>query len=350
MTRVPELDTISVVLYDSSRQRDWNTYVDHSQQTVFAHHIGWKSVVEETFGHEAFYLMAYRNGRVAGVLPLFLVKSIIFGRFLLTSPFLTFGGIASDDEATAAALVHRAVQTAREQRVHYLEIRNQRQYHCLPYTKSTYCTLVLDLSAGEQDVWGSRLTSTTRRNVRRARKAGLEIVEGHDYLDIYVNINAQNMRRLGTPAHSRTFFHNIVKHFPQSTLLMARSNQTYVGGMLLVQFKDTILMPWVASLQDYLHMRPNNLLYWEAVVRACGDGYRLFDFGRSKWNSGTFRFKMQYGAEPVQLYFQFYLNRANKVPDVDPDSRAFKHLVKIWRKIPIPALNLLGPRIIRNIP
>jgi FemAB-related protein (PEP-CTERM system-associated) len=341
---------ITVVLYDTSREQDWTAYVDNSSHTVFAHQLAWKSVVEETFGHQAFYLMAYRRKTVVGILPLFLIKSRLFGRFLVTSPYLTFGGVAAEDEYAAIALISSATQIARDHKVGYLELRNDRPYQDLPHTKSAYYNLVLDLSPGEEKIWNSHLRASARRNVKKARRLGLYVSEAHDYLDAFFKINARNMHRLGTPHHRRDFFSNILKNFPESTLLMASFDDTPVAGMLLVKYKDTVLMPWVASLPNYLHMRSNNLLYWEAIVRACRDGFLFFDFGRSKWDSGTFRFKAQHGAQPVQLYYQFFLMKSNKVPAVEPESTAFKPLISIWRKLPFPVVNTIGPHIMRSIP
>ena len=350
MEKQLESDAIKVVTYDPSRLEDWEKYVNSSPVTVFSHHIGWKYVVEETYGHKAVYLMAYRLGQVAGVLPLFLVRSKLFGRFLVSSPYLTFGGIACEDETVSAALVDGAIRIGRDLQVHYVEIRNERPCRSLPYTNSKYYTLILDLSMGEDKIWNSHLHPTVRRNVRKAKQAGLKIVEGESYLDEFVAINRKNMQRLGTPAHGRLFFHNIKKFFPDSILLMVCSEGTCIGGTLLIRFKDTILMPWIASLSEYFTMRPNNLLYWEAVSHACQEGFRYLDFGRSKWDSGTFKFKAQYGAKPVQLGYQFYLHKAKEVPDIDPDSPKFKMLVAIWRKLPLSIVNRLGPHIIRCIP
>lgn len=347
---VPNENPVSVVLYDASLQDDWNNYVSTSNETTIAHHLGWKCVVEDTFDHRPFYLMAYRQKRIVGLVPLFLVDSKIFGRFLVSSPFLTFGGIACEDEDVAQALLAKAAEIGRNHRVHYIEIRNRNQYLCLPHTKSDFHTLVLDLEPGIKNIWDSCLRPTTRRNVRIARREGLEVVECQKYLDTFVDINARNMHRLGTPAHGSTFFQNILKHFPESTLLMAGSGHSWIGGTLLVHFKDTVLMPWIGSRQEYLSMRPNNLLYWEAIKHAIHGGFRWIDFGRSKWDSGTFRFKFQYGAQPLPIYYQYYLHRANKIPEIDPSRPTFRPLITAWRKLPFFVANSIGPHIISHIP
>ena len=306
-------------------------------------------MVEETYGHRPFYLMARRDRQLVGILPLFLIRSKIFGASLVTSPFLTFGGLLSADDQAAAALVESAKQIAKEQKVQYAEIRNDKPCPFLEPTKSSYFTLVLDLTVGEEKLLQS-LHPTARRNIRKAQQSGLEVVEGAEHLDQFIEINFRNMRRLGTPAHGPAFFRSITKHFPEAMLLMARHQQKWVGGMLLVSFQKTIHMPWVAALEEYFEMRPNNLLYGEAIARACRRGFHFFDFGRSKEDQGTYRFKAQHGAQPVQLYYQYYLNRAKEMPNIDPEASAFKTLIALWKKLPLSVVNFVGPRLIGRIP
>jgi FemAB-related protein (PEP-CTERM system-associated) len=342
-------DAVSIEFYNSSLKEDWNHYLDASPAATFAHHLEWLAVVEETYGHRPFYLMARRNHRVVGALPLFLVKSRIFGASLVTSPYLTCGGLLADDDEAAEALVNQARQLAAAHAVSYVEIRNTRPCSRLEHTKLSYFTLVLDLSVGEEKLLKS-LHNTARRNIRKAQQSGLEIVEGVEQLDRFISVNFRNMRRLGTPAHGPVFFRNIVKHFPDAMLLMARHRERWVGGMLLVSFQNTIYMPWVAALEEYFEMRPNNLLYWEAIARACRKGFQFFDFGRSKEDQGTFRFKAQHGAQPVQLYYQYILNGSNAMPNIDPEASTFKPLVALWKKLPLPLVNFIGPRLIGQIP
>jgi FemAB-related protein (PEP-CTERM system-associated) len=293
--------------------------------------------------------MAYRAGKVVGVLPLFLIKSFIFGSCLVTSPFLTFGGLLAANDDAALALVEKTQDLVRARRLKYAEIRNDHPSPHFEHTKLAYYTLVLDLTAGEDKLLKS-LHPTARRNVKKAQQSGLEVVEGVEHLDHFIKINFSNMRRLGTPAHGPAFFRNIARHFPDAMLLMARRGGSWVGGMLLVSFKNTIHMPWVAALEEFFEMRPNNLLYWEAIRRACSRGFRFFDFGRSKQDQGTYRFKAQHGAQPVQLYYQYYLHGAAEMPNIDPEAPAFKTLVAIWQKLPLPVVNFAGPRLIGKIP
>ncbi len=340
---------ISIRILDSLKN-DWHEYINKTEGALFSHQLGWKEVIDNTFGHKSFYLIACKDSKVVGILPLFLIKSKLFGKSLSTSPFLTHGGILADNEKIAYTLTEKAIKIAKENNVDYLELKNDFEYDFLTETKDKYFTYILDLSKGIDSIWKNDIKMNAKRNIKKAQKTKLHIVKDKKHLNEFVNINFKNMRRLGTPAHSLKFFENIFKFFPDSILLTVKEGDTVIGGMILVKFKDKIEMPWVATLHGKSHLRPANFLYWEAIKLSCKLGMHYFDFGRSKEDSGTAHFKEQHGAKPVQIYYQDYLNKAKKTPDFDAENSKFKPLIYIWRKIPLPIEKRIGPRLIKYIP
>lgn len=340
----------SVVRYDPSRRGEWEEYVRRSPVTGVAHDLRWRSVVEETYGHRSFYLMAYREGRVVGVLPLFLVRSLIFGRFLVSAPYLSHGGVVSNDEEAATALIREAEAIGREHRVDYLEARSLQSFNAFSDTKTVYCSMILDLSPGEDALWRGLQSRKERQSINKARRHGLDVVEGLENIDAFIDLHNRGMHRLGTPDHGRGFFDNVAKYFPDSKLILARHEGTPIGGTLSLRHKETLEGVWATSLQQYFYMQPNNFLYWETICRASREGLRFIDFGRSKWDSGTFRFKQSFGAQARPLYYQFSLNRARAVPHVDPDNSCFKPLIAVWRRLPFAVARAMGSMFIRDIP
>lgn len=78
----------------------WDAFVDSMPNAMIYHRIGWKAVMEESYGHKTFYLAAHDDHGLRGILPLVLTRSVIFGTNLSSLPYLDYGGIlASDDEA-----------------------------------------------------------------------------------------------------------------------------------------------------------------------------------------------------------------------------------------------------------
>ena len=327
----------------------WERFAALHPAATVAHDLRWATVVENSYGHRPLHLMAFDGDAVAGILPLFLVQGGPLGRSLVSSPFLTFGGVAARDAEAAKALAEASYELAVSLGVDHAEVRGDRPEPGFAHSKTSYHTLRLDLSVGPERLWAG-LHASARRNVKKAQRAGLELLEGLEHLDAFVAVNHRNMHRLGTPAHGGVFFGQVARQFPEARLLMLRRRSEWVGGMLLLPHKDTVHMPWVASLERHFELRPNNLLYWEAIRSSAERGFAAFDFGRSREDQGTFRFKVQHGGEPVSLYYQYHLVKDKTVPHLDPSAPRFRALVAIWRRLPFPLVRALGPRLIGWIP
>ena len=109
-------------------------------------------------------------------------------------------------------------------------------------------------------------------------------------------------------------------------------------------------IPWASTVRDFNKISINMLLYWEVLKFAIESGRKVFDFGRSTVDSGTYRFKKQWGAEPVQLNWHYWLADGGELPQLNPDNAKFRMAINAWKKLPLPLANLLGPHIVRHLP
>ena len=85
------------------------------------------------------------------------------------------------------------------------------------------------------------------------------------------------------------------------------------------------------------------LLYSAVLEFACREGFKEFDFGRSSVDSGTYRFKQQWGAQPHQLYWYYWLAEGRSIPELNPDNPKFKAAISVWQHLPFPVTNLWAP-------
>jgi hypothetical protein len=76
----------------------------------------------------------------------------------------------------------------------------------------------------------------------------------------------------------------------------------------------------------------------------------VFDFGRSTPGEGTFKFKEQWGAEPVPLHWEYWLASGDDLPDQSPKNPKFRLAIESWKHLPLWLANAAGPRIVRGIP
>ena len=324
----------------------WDVYLESIPTATVCHHFLWQLVIQRAYGHRPFYLMALRNAQVCGVLPLVLVKSRLFGRALTSMPFLDYGGICADDETVAQPLLEHAQRLLPECGANYIELRQCVQPPQTGTLRLDKVGMRLNLSSGINAVWQS-FPAKVRNQVRKAEKSGLRAdIGGAELLDAFYPIFAQNMRDLGSPVHHRAFFACLFAEFgPQARLVLVRDGHRAVGGLICLLFKDTVTVPWASSLREYLAKCPNNLLYWEAMQYAHAQGYRCFDFGRSSVDSGTYHFKRQWGAEPVQIYWQVVGRDGHESIAFSANSAKYSLALEMWKRLPVSFATLLGPHL-----
>ena len=201
---------INVSILKSGDQKEWDRYIDNHPEGCVFQTSEWRDVVYLTYGHQPFYLVAKRDGEICGVLPLFLVDSRLFGRVLATSLYASSGAVCADDEESSRALVRRAIELSRELNVRYMELKSSKISAVEDLKRHTdYVNYYVHLQ--EPDImWNTQLGRNARNKVRQSGKFGLSLERGHGLLDVFYEVLAINMRRLGTPVHSKLLYHNIL--------------------------------------------------------------------------------------------------------------------------------------------
>jgi FemAB-related protein (PEP-CTERM system-associated) len=332
-------------------EAQWDRFVFNNERASFFHLTGWKRVIEKTFDFKAQYLYGERQGRIVGIAPFFEVSNWVVGRCLVSVPLAAYGGIVSEDAVSEQALLEHSKCIARSGPVDYLELRNRgrgllEEFHANPLYVTFTVQLLPDLSANLQ-----RLPKDTRYMIRKAEKHGLRIQLGTEQLAAFYNLFAQSMQRLGTPVFPRSLFSNLLREFPDHTqLLLVYKGSEPLTGVLSFFFRDTILPYFAGASPEANHLAANNFMYWELMKWAIQHGFRTFDFGRSKKGTGSFAFKSQWNMKPEQLDYQVYLVRRKTVPNFSPLNPRFERAIRIWRKLPLPVTNWLGPHVVRLFP
>lgn len=316
------------------------------------HRDAWIKAICRGLKHQAYLLTATRAGEPCGVLPLVMVRGPIFGRFLVSLPYLNTGGVWANDQAAASALIDQACDLADERRVRYLELRHEVPVVSarLNHARTDKKHLRLALPASDALLEKS-LKSKVRSQIKKASQYNLQVEFGSlPLLSDFYDVFAQNMRDLGTPVFSRRLFSSILEEFgDDAELCVVRSDGTAIAGGLLVHAGGKTEVPSASSLRKFNHTNANMLMYRHLLRRATERGSEWFDFGRSSEASGTYRFKTQWGAMPSPAVWQYYV-RAGSVDDMRPDSEGKQRLVKVWQKLPVGLTRLIGPPIVRGIP
>jgi serine/alanine adding enzyme len=341
----------SVTVRDDVSRAAVDAYVDAHPQASTYHRGAWLDVIRAAFGHEVKYLVAETAHGVAGVLPIVFFNSRVFGRFTVSVPFLNYGGVLADGADVERALLDRAVSETERTGGSHLELRHTRQHFSHLAPKRHKVAMELALQPSEELQW-TALDRKVRNQVRKGEKSELAAaVGGLELLPEFYTVFAHNMRDLGTPVYSRRFFHEVLTAFPGETrLFIVRVNGRPAAASLVHWYRGTIEVPWASALREFNPLCVNVFLYWQMIKFAVERGFATFDFGRSTPNEGTYQFKKQWGAEPRELVWEYWMADGRPMPELNTKNPKFERVIRLWQRLPVPVATALGPFIVRNIP
>jgi serine/alanine adding enzyme len=76
----------------------------------------------------------------------------------------------------------------------------------------------------------------------------------------------------------------------------------------------------------------------------------VFDFGRSSIGSGTHRFKRQWGAREVPLYWLYWVPREANLPEVNKENPRYRLAISLWQRLAVSLTKLISPSIVKSLP
>ena len=341
--------TLRIVYAESKHQEMWDRYVRATRGGSHYQLYPWRCVFAQAYGFPTYYLMALRSGEVDGVLPLFEVRSL-WGKYLSSMP----GGPCSTNEESLEALMDEAFTLAHQLHLPCLQFREVREEYARAdlQTRRTEWKFVLPLPSTPDRLWES-IHGSARRAVRKARKEGVRVVTENTHMRDFYPMYARNMRNLGTPAIPKRFFLELAKAFPERILTCIAQDRggCALGGLILgVTSGAKMELLFAASETQSRHLRPNDLLYWDALRMCIEEEFDVFDMGRSELGSGSARFKEKWGAKPESLYYQFYSDRRSSIVADPRNDWRYRTMRRVWRYLPVPVAVRMSVPVRRFIP
>ena len=316
----------------------------------------WCRAVGEAYAYRSQFLVARRGGRLAGVLPLCTIARPFGKPRWVSQPFCDLGGPLGEDAQVTAALAAHARRELGVRQLGSLELRcSAGPADGGSNLEGRKVRMVLQLPDSAEALMKS-YPPKLRSQIRKAEKNGLgaELSTAAAAVQDFYDVHAQNMRRLGSPAHSLDWFKAIHRHYGADGMfiMLVRHEGKVIGAGWVLLCAGKAVIPWASTLADYNRLAPNMLLYWAIQSRLCALGVREFDFGRSTFGEGTYKFKEQWGALPHPLAWQEWKAGAELPVAESGAARAgsLRPLVeKAWSKLPLSVANQLGPRLRRYI-
>jgi FemAB-related protein (PEP-CTERM system-associated) len=329
--------------------REWDEFVDGHPDGTFFHRSGWLRVLGSTFPYRPASVMALEGDRVRAVLPLFRVPHLTRGHSLVSTPFGVYGGVLGDPEASDFLLAHAREQGERLG-ARYVELRHERAIGELP-VKELYVTFRRPIHPTDEENMAA-IPRNQRRSIRVALKHGLESRMGDlDLLPDFYDVYSQSVRNLGTPVFPRRLFESLLRDVePRPKILGVFHQGSMVAGVLTFFYRDQVLPYYGGAVRRAFPLAANDYMYWTLMQYGREHGYRVFDFGRSKVDSGSYHFKRHWGFEPSPLAYQYCLLRQKALPDLTPRNPAFAWPIRVWRRMPLRLTQWIGPKLVRYFP
>jgi FemAB-related protein (PEP-CTERM system-associated) len=341
--------SLSVRPYRDGDADGWETFVRACPDATFFHRIGWREILTDVFRHRAHYLLAERDGRIVGVLPLAQVNSWLFGHALVSLPFAVYGGVAAVESAAVEALHAAAADLARDLAVEHLELRNRMRRMADWPRQDLYVTFRRDILP---DVEANMLAIPRKQRamVRKGIQRGLigDIDQG---IERFFELYADNQHRHGTPPHGRRYFEALRRVFGDDceVLTVVSPQGKPVSGVMSFYWRDEVLPYYAGDHTDARELAANDFKYWDLLRRSCERGLKVFDYGRSKRDTGSFDFKKNWGFTPTPLHYEYQLLKRDSVPQNNPANPKYRALIATWQRLPRPVVNALGPMLVRSL-
>jgi len=338
-----------IKILSTSDKSLWQQYVEKTPAATFFHQVEWQEVIERAFGHKTYYLYAWQQGQVTGILPLVHIKSPLFGNALVSNAFCVYGGVVADNVDAALALDQEACRLGEELGVDHVEFRNRERINPdRPYKEGMYVTFRKEL---ESDV-DKNLAAIPRKQravVRKGIKAGLVSVIDNDAERLF-EAYSESVRNLGTPVFPKKYFKILKEVFKeQCEVLSIEHEGKLIASVMNFYFRDEVLPYYGGGTAEARNLYANDFMYWEVMRRAVEKGVKIFDYGRSKIGTGSYRFKKHWGFEEAPLFYEFELIKADSMPDINPLNPKYRFFIAAWKRLPLGMSQMIGPLLAKDL-
>lgn len=353
-------EKISII--DPIADKRWDEFVEAHPNGWLCHLSGWKELLENCFSQmKGYYVVKFddtKNNICAGM-PVYLVKSFLTGKRLVSIPFATLCDPLCSDVQDIRSLSDVAIQLRKEHKASFIEIRsfnsrgleNDQRFTANHLYKHHY----LELNE-EPELLKKRFHRTcVRQRINRSLESNIQLKIGetkqdlHDFYSLYI----LTRKRTHLPPMPYRFFDKMWDIFSSSgkiSLILAQHEQKAIAGIILFKYKNRVSAEVAASDDRYKNASPNHFLFWHAINMAFRQGYAVFDFGRTSIkNQSLLDFKTHWGTTTIDLpNFIYSEDKANDLKFAE-DKLSYKIIKRFSDFIPQFAYQIFGDFCYRHL-
>ena len=314
----------------------------------------WLNLVHEMYGYKTYRYVVMENSHPLAALGLVEIQHPVFGHYLATAPFGSYGGLAFQTPEARDLLLEAAHRLAEDIKAEYVSIRFDEGASTPPDNWSqspNYFTYLIDLPATSDELLKT-FSSDHRNHVRKSLKKGFQIRFGHlDLLDDAYEALAKSMHELGSPYHSKNYLRKMAELLGDTLefAVLYNAQGKISGGGVFIYQGDTIFNLHANILRHARSAYAGEFLYWSVIERAIQKGLKTFDLGRSLVGSGNEVFKVKWSPRKQLLAYWYWLAPGHELPSLNQKNPKFQLVIAIWKRLPAFLVRPIGPYLIRGL-
>ena len=314
----------------------------------------WLNLVHEMYGYKTYRYAVIENSHVLAALGLVEINHPVFGHYLATAPFDSYGGLAYETPEARDLLLDEAHRLAEDVKAEYVSIRFDEGASSPPdnwQQSPNYFTYLIDLPATPDELLKT-FSSDHRNHVRKSLKKGFSIRFGHlDLLDDIYEALAKSMHELGSPYHAKNYLRKMAELLGNTLefAVLYNAQGKISGGGVFIYQDDTIFNLHANILRHARSAYAGEFLYWAVIERAIQKGLKTFDLGRSLVGSGNEVFKVKWSPRKQLLAYWYWLAPGHELPSLNQKNPKFQLVIAIWKRLPAFIVRAIGPYLIRGL-
>ncbi|MBA4368872.1 MAG: hypothetical protein C0403_14690 [Desulfobacterium sp.] len=347
--------TISAITADNLGE--YNQFISLQDNATFVDSFAWREVVEQIYGLRHYWYLAYEDGKVSGSVALTLAKHPVFGTYLSTAPFASYGGFHASSTSAASCLLAKAEELCHERKAKYIVLRHLNEFDSfsLPggwHNDNSYAIYHIPLESDPDHFFKNHLRKRVRKQLIKSEGYRFYIKFGkHDLLPDFWHVISRSMRELGSPYHSFAYLDTLLTMFQESAniAVLYDDNNEPACCRLFIKNKKRAYSIHGNSLLKYRHLNAGDYFFWLFIQECYNRGLDLIDLGRSLIGSGNDMWKMKWRPECRPLSYWYYLPKGQQLPQLNQNNPKYRVLIKTWQNLPLFLLQIIGPRLISGI-
>lgn len=342
---------MNIQIINPIEYQNWDDLIGSHPGGTFFHTAAWARVLSETYRYKPLYFSIIENEKISGLLPIMEINSVLTGKRGVSLPFSDECQPLAGDRQQFNLLMEEALLAGQEAGWKHIEIRGGQQYLSeVPSSVHHFIhTLQLDTDTGSML---NRFKSNVRRNIKRAQKERLQVIFSNTWESLlaFCRLNCLTRKMHGLPPQPFKFFKNIYRLIIKKNkgfIALALHQARPVAAAIYIHFGDRGIYKYGASHREFLSLRPNNLIMWEAIKWFAQRGYSKLSLGRTEpQNAGLLQFKNSWGTSSEKLnYYRYNLRNAKYITMPEGSKTSYN----FFKYMPVSFLRLTGNLLYRHV-